>query len=694
MNAHHRTACHHRRALAGLVVFAVVTGCEAPPTPGFPPSPPRSGDEGGSVETPERAEGHDDALVDPNLGPLPIASGLADSAQDIPRRPPEDPPPPSASEDSPPLWLDRLAPPTAEVRTPVEGVVFRTWAPFADRVTVAGTFNDWNIDAHPLSELADGYWSGRIEDAAAGDEYLFVIEKDGVLHWKADPRAAALVNSASNAVVYDKGAYQWQSGPFEMPPRDTLVLYEMHIGTFNDEPGGAPGTFDSATEKLDHLVELGINAVELMPVAEFAGDFSWGYNTAFPFAVESAYGGPDALKRFVDACHARGIAVLLDVVHNHYGPSDLSMWCYDGECLGEENGGAYFYTDHRRESGWGPRPDYGRWQVRRFIRDNTRWWLKEFRADGLRWDSTVNIRTGGGEDIADGWWLLQSTNNIVDDEMPAKLMIAEDLQQNPWLTTSTGAGGAGFDSQWEAAFFHPVNDAIITPSDSTRDMWAVRDAIAHSYPEAHHARVIYTESHDEVANGRQRIPSMISPDDPTSFFARKRSTLGAALVMTSPGLPMIFQGQEMLEDEWFRDTDPLDWQKADDHAGIVALYRDLIHLRRNLGENTAGLLGAGVNVHHVNNGAKVIAMHRWQYGGVGDDVMVVLNFSATDYPSYDVGAPYGGTWHVAFNSDDEAYGFEGKGSAGDVEAMENATDGMQYRLRVSLPAYSALILRR
>jgi 1,4-alpha-glucan branching enzyme len=174
--------------------------------------------------------------------------------------------------------------------------------------------------------------------------------------------------------------------------KDELVIYELHVGTLNVKTEGQTGTFDSAMEKLPYLRDLGINAVELMPVAEFPGDFSWGYNPAHPFAVESGYGGADGLKRFVKAAHQHGIAVIIDVVYNHLGPSDLALWQFDGW---SENGkgGIYFYNDHRAQAPWGEtHPDYGRGEMRRYLRDNALMWLDEYRTDGLRWDMIIYIK--------------------------------------------------------------------------------------------------------------------------------------------------------------------------------------------------------------------------------------------------------------------------------------------------------------
>ena len=203
---------------------------------------------------------------------------------------------------------------------------------------------------------------------------------------------------------------------------------------------------------------------------------------------------------------------------------------------------------------FGSRPDFGRPEVRQFIRDNAMMWLHDYRADGLRLDSTVNIRRTGRGDNPDGWSLLQWINNDKDREQPWKIAVAEDLQNNEWLTKTTGAGGAGCNSQWDKSFYDAVKDALVQVRDEDRDMGRVKDAIYGRYNGDAFQRVIYTESHDEVTvqNGVAlgRMPEKIAWGRADSWEARKRSTLGAALVFTSPGIPMIFMGQEFLE--WAR----------------------------------------------------------------------------------------------------------------------------------------------
>ena len=576
------------------------------------------------------------------------------------------------------------------------GTTFRVWAPFASEVAVAGTFNNWSETEHPLCSEGNGYWSADVDAAKIGDAYQFVITNrdNGNVYWKNDPYAREMTHSAGDSVIVTR-EFEWgDEGGYRTPAWNEMVIYEMHLGTFNDDPGSAPGSLKTAIEKLPYLQELGVNAVKIMPLAEFSGDYSWGYNPSQIFAVESVYGGPEAFKTFVKEAHSRGIAVIMDVVYNHLGPSDLHLWRFDGW---GRRGGIYFYNDERALTPWGAtRPDYGRQEVRQFLRDNAMMWLEDFHVDGLRWDSTVNIRTcsnGGGCEIPDGWSLMQRINREIDEKYPWKISIAEDLQNSPWLTRETRGGGAGFDAQWDASFVHPVRKAIIAPDDSLRDMYAVREAIYARYNGDAFERVIYTESHDEVANGKERTPEEIWPGNAGSWFSRKRSTLGAVLAFTSPGIPMIFQGQEILEDQWFHDTDPIDWSKLVTYSGIHAMYRDLMRLRRNWHNRTAGLRGQHVNVFHLNDADKVIAFHRWEHGGPGDDVVVVVNMSNRSYDSYTIGFPREGRWHVRFNSDGEGYGGDfGNHPGYDTVGYGGEKDGMSCHGNIGIGPYSALIL--
>jgi 1,4-alpha-glucan branching enzyme len=561
------------------------------------------------------------------------------------------------------------------------GALFSVWAPHSDAVMLRGDFGQV-----AMTRGAGNVWSAMAPGAAGGMRYHFDVSFDGGVFRRTDPRARQVDPVTKDGVLYDGAAYAWQSPPFTPPARSEQIVYELHVGTFNVGDGGYPATYRSVGEKLDYLAALGVNMIELLPISEFTSTTSWGYNPSELFAVESSYGTPDDFKALVDAAHARGIGVIIDVVHNHYSDGPY-LRCWDGDCLGAK--GIYFYTDNRENTDWGPRPDFGRPQIRDYVADNAVMWISEYRCDGLRWDSTSNIRAAanGSIQIPDGFHLLQRANDAVHALEPGAIEIAEDWANDPNMSRPSNNGGAGFDSQWDP-FVHDINGAVRAASDGQRSMATVKNALLRMYNGHASERVVFTESHDEVANGQQRIPAMIDPMDPGSLKARKLSTLGASMVFTAPGVPMLFMGQEMLMDGWFSDTRPLDWSKAAQYPGIVQLYTDLAHLRRS----APGLSGDGIAVHHVNEPAKVIAWRRWKNGG--DDVVVIANFSAKVFDQYDIGFPSGGTWHVAFNGDDARYSADFGGAVTpDVTVAAGAYDGLAYRGKIMpLPAYTMLVL--
>jgi 1,4-alpha-glucan branching enzyme len=582
-----------------------------------------------------------------------------------------------------------------------DGTTFRVWAPHALAVFVTGPFDDWAMTATVLAPDGDGTtgtWSADVPGVGPGTEYRFTIRTaDGDLS-RLDPYARQVTSSVGNAVVYDATAFDWSGDDFTMPNWDDVVIYELHVGTFARSKDRG-GDFDRAVRRLPYLRDLGISAVQVMPPFEFAGDVSWGYNPAHLFAIESGYGGPDAFKRFIKAAHELGIAVIVDVVFNHLGPSDLDLWRFDGWSE-DDGGGIYVYNDWRAMTPWGDtRPDYGRGEVRTFLRDSAMTWLEEFRCDGLRFDSTLFIRTVDGDAgspasaLPDGWSFLAWVNDEIDARQPWKLTIAEDLQDDPALVAPTADGGAGFGAQWDAGFVRRIRAAVTVDDDRDRSIPEVVTAITGEGRGPALTRVIYTESHDDVANGAVRVPEAIAPGDAAGWWSRKRATLGSALVLTAPGMPMLFQGQELLEDRWFDDTVALDWSKASTHEGILRLHRDLISLRRGGGGLSLGLRGPHLGILRADDEAKVLAFHRWAEGGPGDDVVVIANFADRIIDDLRVGLPASGRWRVRFNSDSSAYGKDlGGHEAFDTEADGQPLDGQAQSALVSVGPYSVVIL--
>ena len=568
------------------------------------------------------------------------------------------------------------------------GVTFRVWAPNATSVYLPGNFNNWSLNTtHLIQEtnngVGDGIWSLNLAGITNGTQYKYYF--NGNL-WKQDPRARLVTwsGSSGNSIVYDPNAFNWAGDSLTPPALNDLFIYELHIGTFYTN--SASSKFVSATNKLDYLKSLGVNAVEVMPIAEFPTDASWGYNPAQIFAVENiGYGGTDGFKTFVQACHLRGLAVLLDVVHNHYGPTDLDMWNFDGWSGGGPlgGGGIYFYESNTnlQITPWGDtRPNFNSQQVDNFVQDNFTMWLSECHVDGFRWDTPNTMMNGnGGIYIPAADSLIYAINTMIHSSYPGKISIAEDVYNYD-----------GFDSAWDTTFPGTVTTQLAYTSDSSRDMPTIANAVQYNVRyggTAGTGRVAFLESHDVVGNG-VRLVTAIDPVTPNSYWARKRSTLGAAVTITAPGIPMIFQGQEMLENQHFSTTNTVDWSKTNTYSYIVQLYRDLISARRNLKGYTPGLEGDQCGMLQVDNINKLVAYHRWTSAAPNQDAVVIANFANGTLNNYNLNFPSAGNWYVQFNSDSTNYGSD----YGNIGSSVVTASGSPATASITIGPYSALIL--
>ena len=567
------------------------------------------------------------------------------------------------------------------------GVTFRVWAPNATSVYLPGNFNNWSTSTTHLTQektngVGDGIWSLDQPGITNGTQYKYYF--NGNL-WKQDPRARLVTwsGSSGNSIVYDPNAFNWAGDSFTNPALNDLFIYELHMGTFPSS--SVPSRFLAATNKLDYLKSLGVNAVEVMPIAEFPVDASWGYNPAQPFAVENiGYGGTDGFKTFVRACHARGLAVLLDVVHNHYGPTDLDMWNFDGwsgtNSLG--GGGIYFYESNTNLeiTPWGSRPNFNSQQVDNFVQDNFTMWLSECHVDGFRWDTPNTMKYGNdGTYIPAADSLIYAINTMIHNNYTGKISIAEDVYNYD-----------GFDSAWDTDFPGTVTPVLTATSDSSRDMSVIANAVQYNVRyggTAGTGRVAFLESHDVVGNG-VRLVTAIDSVTPNSYWARKRSTLGAAVTLTAPGIPMIFQGQEMLENQHFSTTNNVDWSKTNTYSYIVRFYRDLISARRDLKGYTPGLEGDQCSMLQVDNVNKLVAFHRWKSAATNQDAVVIGNFADGTLNNYALNFPSAGTWYVHLNSDSTNYGSD----YGNIGSSLVTASGSPATASITIGPYSVLIL--
>jgi len=598
--------------------------------------------------------------------------------------------------------------------TLVTGVTFRVWAPNATGVAVRGEFNGWGETAM-TKDNASGYWTATVAAAQPGQEYKYFLRWAGNPGgtYKQDPRAVWVRNG--NAVIYDHGLFDWGATVRPSIPVEQQVMYELHIGTFYDPnpDDNVPGTFDDAISRLDYLQRLGVNVIALMPVNEFGGDFSWGYNPEHLFAIESAYGGPDGLKRFVKAAHARGMKVQLDVVHNHWNPPGDGLWDFDG------TNNIYFYPDNPQGwTAWGRRPNYSQPEVRRFIRENILAYLDDFRVDGFRWDSPQNVlgydangtkTVVNGEErydignpqtlLPDGKSLLVEINRLIHAQYPGRWSIAEDADlltvrpEGAWYPPGgfldllhVDDAADSFDGHWQTSFHNEITPQIASPDPFVQQ---ILDKV-NGWSEPPGYRVIFTDNHDKSGdlNGGKRLADRMVPADPAGKTARKKTLLNAALTLTAPGTPMLWMGQEFHATGAFSDSSPLDWRTGAGQHRIFRAHRDLIEMRELL----PALQNSNLDASAGFSNDDLDLMVYWRLGTSNAGNLVVLfNFSAQ---TLNVSCPFPttGTWHVQFNSDWSVYGsdFGNVGPAG--QTVTANLQGSAVRADVPVAGHSVVVL--
>ena len=497
---------------------------------------------------------------------------------------------------------------------------FEVWAPLPRKVAVQ--VGDQVFPMHGPDE--HGWWHLDVEKAGAGTDYGYLIDDDEKCY--PDPRSQWQPKGVHEmSRVYDQDSFEWADTPFQPVPLESGVIYEIHIGTFTGE-----GTLEAAIGKLDYLVNLGITHVELMPVASFAGNHGWGYDSVALFAVHEPYGGPDALKRFVNAAHGKGLSILLDVVYNHFGPSGN----YTGKF------GPYLVDAHRTP--WGGAvnlEDAGSDEVRRFFCDNALMWMREFHVDGLRLDAVHAFIDRSAIHFLEQ--LSVEVESLSRSLKRPLALIAESDLNDPRIVTPRDAGGLGMDAQWSDDFHHalftvlsrePVGGYYSDFGDLSHLAKAlehsfVYDGIYSKFRNRVHGRPAdkvpqsrflgFIQNHDQVGN-------RAIGDRVTEVTGIDRAKIAAAVVLMSPFIPLLFQGEEWAAStpfQYFADHDEelarlvsegrrreftafgwnpesipdpesretftrskLRWEEVLEgaHAEMHEWYRALIHLRRSL----------------------------------------------------------------------------------------------------------------
>jgi 1,4-alpha-glucan branching enzyme len=579
------------------------------------------------------------------------------------------------------------------------GCTFRVWAPRASAVYVSGPFNDWarKDESSRLVKDGLGIWAGFVPGVTEGTQYKFYVVGPTALEgYKRDPYARELAAPNWNCIVRDPKRYRWHDAGYYPPRVDDLIIYQFHVGTFyaaddlgRDRREGRVAKFLDVLDRVEYLVELGVTAVQPLPIVEYPTRFSLGYNGVDYFSPEFDYGVPDEelgrylassnallaarghapvkaadlrgaanqLRLLVDILHVYGIAVIFDVVYNHAGGGfgDESLYFFDRLPYGNQNDSLYF-----TEQEWAGGLGFAYWNaaVRQFLIDNALSFLAEYHADGFRYDEVSVIDDFGG------WSFCQDLSETVRFAKASAVQIAEFWKTGKdWAVRPSAFNGAGFDLVWHDGEREAVRGCILQTAagrDAAVNLDRVRDALRAPGGFDAWRAVQMLENHDgllvdhAVQDQRPRIAKIAHWDNPRSWYARSRSRVATGLLLTGPGVPMLFMGQEFLEDKMWSDSpeggafriwwDGLAIDKAmSDHLRFT---RELIALRRRL----PALRRGQINVFHVHNGNRVIAFHRW-IEGIGEDVVVIASLSETTHYGYRLGFPLHGGWREVFNSD-------------------------------------------
>lgn len=565
--------------------------------------------------------------------------------------------------------------------------VFKVWAPTVATAYVRGSFNAWGTTA--LTKVGE-YFIGKVNGVADRSEYKFWFPtRPASGGYAPDPRARGLNAPGNyNSYVENPFRYTWTDGAFETPALDAMVVYQLHVGSFaglNDPYGAAPNPsrYADVAARVAHLKDLGVNAVQLNPVTEFPSDFSAGYNPITQWSPEWRYGTPDDFKAMVNALHRNGIAVLLDVVWNHFSPSDNFLWEYDGT--------QQWFEVPDVQTPWGSQAAFGEPAVDDYFAGSAQHWLAEYHLDGFRMDATAYMNPG--VHAASGWALMQRLNAEMASRWADKVTIAEQLPNNDGITMPISSGGAGFDAQYHMAFRDNVRSAIFAAAAGDPNMSAVRSALLGSGAWVSGLRALnYVQLHDEAwpSSGGQRMVRTIDPVAPhDDAFARGRMLLANGLVLTSAGIPAMLMGDEWLESNDFNPdgTSRIDWAKKTAYAGVFQFHQRLVGLRTSL---TALRASSGTHVYHLNEAGNVLAFRRTDT--FGNPVAVVANFSNTDYPSYRIGVPATGAWRELVNSQDPQYGGSGPANGGTLAAEAVPYDGFNQSLAIALPKMALSVL--
>lgn len=594
----------------------------------------------------------------------------------------------------------------------IKGVHFAVWAPNAKRVSIVGDFNNWDGRRHQMRILgSSGIWELFIPGLGEGLIYKFEIKsKSNDIFLKADPYAFYFEQRPKSAsIVYDINNYKWNDKEW-LTTRSSknwmespVSIYEVHLGSWMRIPEEENRflTYRELSEKLiPYVKEMGYTHIELLPITEHPLDASWGYQTLGYFAPTSRYGTPDDFMYFVDKCHQSGIGVILDWVPAHFPKDAHGLGYFDGTCL-------YEHEDPRlgEHRDWGTLIfNYGRNEVRNFLITNALFWLEKYHLDGLRVDAVASMiyldysrKEGewipnmfGGRENLEAIDFLQRFNEIVHEEHPGILTIAEESTAWPGVTRMTYLGGLGFSLKWNMGWMHDMLEYF---SKEPVHRKYHHNNLTFSLLYAFTENFMLVLSHDEVVHGKAALLSKM-PGDMWQKFANLRALYG--FMYGHPGKKLLFMGGEFGQwDEWNFDRS-LDWHllQYEPHKKLQKYVKDLNSLYRSeqsLSEIDFNYQGFEWIDFHDSDHSIISFLRKAKRHD--DFLMFVCNFTPVPRYNYRVGVPRSGVYCEILNSDSHEYWGSDIRNPENIYAENIPWHGKPFSINVTLPPLSVLVLK-
>lgn len=595
-----------------------------------------------------------------------------------------------------------------------DGFVFRVWAPNADYVALIGEFSDWRADRYPMKRVTDGgVWECRTEagEVREGQRYKYFIRNGCRELYKADPYGYRMEKPPETAsVVCDIEGYEWRDagwlryrkkrfvrGEVERQP---INIYELHAGSWRRHEDGSYFSYSElAAELVTYVKQMGYTHIELMPLAEYPFDGSWGYQVCGYYAATSRYGSPKELMAFIDTMHEAGIGVILDWVPAHFPKDAHGLYEFDGQPLYEYQG-----PDRMEHPTWGTRCfDVGRQEVQSFLISNAYFWAEKYHVDGLRVDAVASMLYLDYDRLPHQWVpniygdnknleaiaFFQKLNGCMARDLPDVMTIAEE--STAWANlTHFDNGGLGFSLKWNMGW---MNDALDYVSEDPLWRKYHHNKLTFSITYAFGEKYVLPISHDEVVHGKRSLLDR-NPGDYKQKFAGDRVFM--TYMMTHPGKKLTFMGCEIGQFREWDFADQIEWFLLgyDAHAQMQLFCAELNHLYLEspaLWQRDGDW--EGFRWIDADNGEQSIYSYR-RIDDKGKELIILLNFLPVGYDEFLLAVPEDGVYEEVFNTDRARFGGEGRVNEGALETEPCMLRGGAQAIRIKVPPMSAMIFRR